>query len=61
MEAVREKYGTRTATDLKCYLEIPERPIKANNGRTSWFQNETYNGNIMIFVKFYDPFTTTMR
>ncbi|OAQ27058.1 hypothetical protein K457DRAFT_1805530 [Linnemannia elongata AG-77] len=61
MEAVREKYGTRTAADLKCYLEIPERPIKANNGRTSWFQNETYNGNIMIFVKFYDPFTTTMR
>ncbi|KAF9082945.1 hypothetical protein BGX23_011943 [Mortierella sp. AD031] len=61
MEAVREKYGTRTATDLKCYLEIPERPIKANNGRTSWFQNETYNGNIMIFVKFYDPFTMTMR
>ncbi|KAF8937723.1 hypothetical protein BGZ58_002267 [Dissophora ornata] len=61
MELVKEKHGTRTLPDLKIYVEFPEKTAKVANGKTSWFQSESQNGDIMIFIKYYDPFTSTLE
>ncbi|KAI1316281.1 hypothetical protein EDD11_010189 [Mortierella claussenii] len=61
MEMIREKHGTRAHADFRCYVEFSDKNAKAVNGKTSWFQNDTQNGEIMIFIKFYDPFTSTLE
>lgn len=61
MEAIKETYGIRHQTEFKCYLEFPEKATKVANGKTSWFQSESQNGDIMIFIKYYDPLTSKIE
>ena len=61
MEHVKEKHGTRAQPDLKIYVEFPEKTSKVTNGKTSWFQSDSQSGDIMIFIKYYDPFTSTLE
>ncbi|ORZ20052.1 cysteine proteinase [Lobosporangium transversale] len=61
MELVRDKHGTRTPTEFRCYVEFSDKNLKAVNGKTSWFQNDSQNGDIMIFIKHYDPVTSKLE
>ncbi|KAG0337566.1 hypothetical protein BG004_007591 [Podila humilis] len=61
MEVIREKYGTRSLADMRFYIEVSDKNAKVPNGKTSWFQNDSQNGTIMIFAKYYDPFTSTLE
>ncbi|KAF9113641.1 hypothetical protein BGX27_001116 [Mortierella sp. AM989] len=61
MDSIREKYGTRAQTDLRCYVEFPDKAAKPINGKTSWFHSDSQSGDIMIFIKYYDPFTSTLE
>ncbi|KAF9179390.1 hypothetical protein BGZ50_006969, partial [Haplosporangium sp. Z 11] len=61
MEFIRERYGGRKDLDLKFFVEFAEKPTKPTNGKTLRFQNDKHNGDIMIFIKYYDPFTSTME
>lgn len=58
MEHVREKYGTRAQADLKCYIEFADP-----NGSPKGFPvaGDAPNGAIMIFIKYYDPFASTLE
>ncbi|KAF9095753.1 hypothetical protein BGX23_012681 [Mortierella sp. AD031] len=58
MEVVREKYGTRAQPDLKCYIEFAD-PVGSPKGFPS--AGEAPNGAIMIFIKYYDPLTSTLE
>ncbi|KAF9182032.1 hypothetical protein BGZ51_005004 [Haplosporangium sp. Z 767] len=57
MEHIKEKYGTRTQPDLKCYVELMDKPSGPPNAKAA----QNANDNIMIFIKYYDPFTSTME
>ncbi|KAF9582420.1 hypothetical protein BGW38_000230, partial [Lunasporangiospora selenospora] len=62
MESIRNKYGVRSNPELTCFIEVPEKQAKATNGKMSWFQSEPQSvNNTMIFIKYYDPFTSTME
>ncbi|KAG0307057.1 hypothetical protein BGZ98_001151 [Dissophora globulifera] len=61
MEHIKEKHGTRTQPDLKLYIEFPDKTTKAVNGKASWFQSDNQNDEMMIFIKYYDPFTSTLE
>jgi len=62
MDEVRQKYGVRNSMELRCYVEFPEKTVaKVPNGKPSWFQNDSQAGTIMIFIKYYDPYTQTME
>ncbi|KAG0057243.1 hypothetical protein BGZ83_000656 [Gryganskiella cystojenkinii] len=61
MDDVRQKYGVRNSAELRCYVEFPEKVVaKVPNGK-AWFQTESSTGTIMIFIKYYDPYTQTME
>ncbi|KAF9430947.1 hypothetical protein BGZ94_001693 [Podila epigama] len=61
MELIRERYGNRTQAEMRCYVELSSKNTKAANGKTSWFQNETQSGTMMVFFKYYDPYTSTLE
>ena len=59
MDDVRQKYGVRNSSELRCYVEFPEKPTgKMVQGKPYWLLNE---GSIVVFIKYYDPFTQTME
>lgn len=58
MEHVREKYGTRAQPDLKCYIEFAD-PSSSPKGFP--VAGDAPNGAIMIFIKYYDPFASTLE
>ncbi|KAF9100159.1 hypothetical protein BGX27_000461 [Mortierella sp. AM989] len=60
MEQIKEKYGTRAQADLKCYIEFLDLPGQPN-GKTAPNTNDFINGAIMIFAKYYDPFTSKLE
>ncbi|KAF9438450.1 hypothetical protein BGZ76_007843 [Entomortierella beljakovae] len=61
MEAIKEQYGTRVQADLRCFIELPDKAAKVVNGKSSWFTNDTQSGDIMVFIKYYDPLTSTLE
>ncbi|KAG0040633.1 hypothetical protein BGZ82_000591 [Podila clonocystis] len=61
MEVIREKFGTRSQADMRFYIEVSDKNAKTPNGKSSWFQNDSQSGTIMIFIKYYDPFTSTLE
>ncbi|KAF9172197.1 hypothetical protein BGX20_006156 [Mortierella sp. AD010] len=61
MDSIKEKFGTRSQADLKCYVEFADKTEKVVNGRTSWLHSDSHDSNIMIFVKYYDPYTSTLE
>ncbi|KFH73362.1 ubiquitin thiolesterase [Podila verticillata NRRL 6337] len=61
MEIIRDKFGTRTQADMRFYVEVSDKNAKTPNGKSSWFQNDSQSGTIMIFIKYYDPFTSTLE
>ncbi|KAF9583319.1 hypothetical protein BGW38_009760, partial [Lunasporangiospora selenospora] len=61
METIRFNYGLRTQVDIKCYVEFADNLSGSPNGKTAPFQSEAQSGNIMIFTKYFDPFTQTLE
>ncbi|KAG0340089.1 hypothetical protein BG000_000719 [Podila horticola] len=61
MENIKEKYGTRSQADLKCYIEIADKPTAAPNGKFTFFPNEGQTGHFMIFIKYYDPLASRLE
>ncbi|KAG0340189.1 hypothetical protein BG004_006523 [Podila humilis] len=61
MEHIKEKYGTRAQPDLKCYIEIADKPTPIANGKFSYFPNEAQTGHFMIFIKYYDPLVSKLE
>ncbi|KAF9301521.1 hypothetical protein BGZ74_006608 [Mortierella antarctica] len=61
MEVIKEKFGTRSQADMRLYIEVSDKTAKTPNGKSSWFQNDSQSGTIMIFIKYYDPFTSTLE
>ncbi|KAG0092496.1 hypothetical protein BGZ92_009577 [Podila epicladia] len=61
MENIKEKYGTRSQADLKCYIEIADKPTAAPNGKFTFFPNEGQTGYFMIFIKYYDPLASRLE
>ncbi|KAG0370870.1 hypothetical protein BGZ54_003296 [Gamsiella multidivaricata] len=61
MEVLKEAYGHRAHPEFRCYVECPDKGAKVTNSKTSWFQNESQNGEIMIFIKYYDPFASKLE
>lgn len=61
MENIKEKYGTRSQSDLKCYIEIADKPTAAPNGKFTFFPNEGQTGYFMIFIKYYDPLASRLE
>ncbi|KAI7815889.1 ubiquitin carboxyl-terminal hydrolase 5 [Gamsiella multidivaricata] len=61
MEFIKEKYGTRAQPDLKCYVEFIDQPSGSPNSKPAPFSNEVQNGSIMIFTKYYDPFSAKLE
>ncbi|KAG0235795.1 hypothetical protein BGX31_004161 [Mortierella sp. GBA43] len=60
MEQIKDRYGSRSQTELRFYVEFPEKSIKLN-GKIPWVQSGGQQGNIMIFIKYYDPFTSKLE
>ncbi|KAF9903570.1 hypothetical protein BX616_001592, partial [Lobosporangium transversale] len=58
MDVIKERYGTRTQADLKCYVEFADSP---GGAKTLPTPNEGASGTIMIFTKFYDPYTSKLE
>lgn len=46
---------------MRFYVEVSDKNAKTPNGKSSWFQNDSQSGTIMIFIKYYDPFTSTLE
>ncbi|KAF9965293.1 hypothetical protein BGZ70_005095 [Mortierella alpina] len=61
MESVKDRYGTRAQTDLKCYIEFLDKPAGSPNLKVPPTSNDLQSGNIMIFIKYYDPVTSTLE
>lgn len=61
MENIKEKYGTRSQADLKCYIEIADKPTATPNGKFTFFPNEGQTGYFMIFIKYYDPLASRLE
>ncbi|KAG0304741.1 hypothetical protein BGZ98_005084 [Dissophora globulifera] len=61
METIKDKYGTRLQADMKCYIEFLDQPSGSPNAKPALVPNEAQNGTIMIFIKYYDPFTSTLE
>ncbi|KAF9328417.1 hypothetical protein BG006_008390 [Podila minutissima] len=61
MEVIKEKFGTRSQADMRLFIEVSDKTAKTPNGKSSWFQNDSQSGTIMIFIKYYDPFTSTLE
>ncbi|KAG0269930.1 hypothetical protein DFQ27_001479 [Actinomortierella ambigua] len=58
MDAINSRHGTRGQNEFRCYVEFAEqRP----DGKPHWLPAEPQTGNIMIFIKYYDPVTSTME
>ncbi|KAG0239645.1 hypothetical protein BGX31_002574 [Mortierella sp. GBA43] len=60
MEAIKEKHGTRALAELRCYVEF----LDQGSGSPTANAKEKPSANdslIMIFIKYYDPFTTRLE
>ncbi|KAF9979100.1 hypothetical protein BGZ73_006337 [Actinomortierella ambigua] len=58
MDAINTRHGTRGQTEFRCYVEFAEQRL---DGKVQWLPAEPQTGNIMIFIKYYDPVTSTME
>ncbi|KAG0226956.1 hypothetical protein BGW42_003276 [Actinomortierella wolfii] len=58
MDVINTRHGTRGQSEFRCYVEFADRGL---NGKLQWLPAEGSTGNIMIFIKYYDPVTSTME
>lgn len=57
MEAIKEKHGFRQVAELRCYVEFVDQGSPAPNIA----KGPANDGPIMIFIKYYDPYTTKLE
>jgi len=57
MEIIKEKHGTRTAAELRFYVEFMDQ----SSSLPSTKPPASNDGPIMIFLKYYDPYTTKLE